>query len=140
MASVKCVKGCGRDINPYDISTWKEVTGFVGGPKKDSMVLRSDTGRYACSPCIHREKAGQAPDQESLFDEDNHDELVYASGYKAGFDSNPPASTTWSYLEGWYKGKADRESGKKPNLPGSLMPGVDISEVEKFLEGESDDT
>ncbi len=63
-------KLCGKDINPHDISSWKEVTGFVGGPKKDSMVLRTDTGRYACTPCIHKAKEGQAPDQESLFDED----------------------------------------------------------------------
>lgn len=60
---------CLRDINPHDLSSWKEVTGFVGGPKKDSMVLRTDTGRYACTPCIHKAKEGQAPDQPSLLDE-----------------------------------------------------------------------
>ncbi len=59
---------CNRDINPHDISSWKEVTGYVGGPKKDSMVLRTDTGRHACTPCIHKLKEGQAPDQESMFD------------------------------------------------------------------------
>ena len=62
-----CCK-CGKPINPHDLSSWKEVTGFVGGPKKDSMVLRTDTGRYACTPCVHKEKTGQAPDQNSLFD------------------------------------------------------------------------
>jgi len=65
--SVAC-KLCGKDINPHDISSWKEVTGFVGGPKKDSMVLRTDTGSYACTPCIEKAKQGQAPDQDSLFE------------------------------------------------------------------------
>jgi hypothetical protein len=66
--TVQC-KLCGGDINPHDIASWKEVTGFVGGPKKDSMVLRKDTGSYACTPCIHKARDGQAPDQESLFEE-----------------------------------------------------------------------
>ena len=61
-------KLCGKDINPHDAASWKEVTGFVGGPKKDSMVLRTDTGKFACTPCIHKAKVGQAPEQTSLFD------------------------------------------------------------------------
>lgn len=61
-------KLCGKDINPHDTSSWKEVTGFVGGPKKDSMVGRTDTGKFACTPCIEKLKAGQAPDQENLFE------------------------------------------------------------------------
>jgi len=65
--TVQC-KLCGKDLNPHDIGTWKEVTGFVGGPKKDSMVLRTDTGKFACTPCVHKAKQGQAPDQDSLFD------------------------------------------------------------------------
>lgn len=66
--TVNCVI-CKKPINPHDISSWKEVTGFVGGPKKDSMVLRRDTGYHACTPCINKEKQGQAPDQVSLFTE-----------------------------------------------------------------------
>jgi hypothetical protein len=62
-------KLCGKDINPHDTASWKEVTGFVGGPKKDSMVLRTDTGQFACTPCIHKAREGQAPDQPSIFDE-----------------------------------------------------------------------
>jgi hypothetical protein len=65
--TIQC-KLCGKDINPHDIASWKEVTGFVGGPKKDSMVLRADTGSYACTPCIKKAKEGQAPDQASIFD------------------------------------------------------------------------
>lgn len=67
MATVNCLI-CKKPISPHDIATWKEVTGFVGGPKKDSMVLRKDTGYFACTPCIHKAKDGQAPDQNSLFD------------------------------------------------------------------------
>ena len=65
--TVQC-KLCGKGINPHDIGTWKEVTGYVGGPKKDSMVLRTDTGNFVCTPCVHKAKQGQAPDQDSLFD------------------------------------------------------------------------
>ena len=61
-------KLCGKEVNPHDPETWKEITGFVGGPKKDSMVLRTDTGNFACSSCIHKAKLGQAPEQNSLFD------------------------------------------------------------------------
>lgn len=58
---------CGGPVNPHDQSAWKEVKGLVGGPKKDSMRLREDTGRYAHGPCVKKAMAGQAPDQEDLF-------------------------------------------------------------------------
>ena len=66
MASLPCALGCGKPVNPHDISTWKEVTGFVGGPKKDSQRLRTDTGRYAHDYCVRKASAGQAPDQPTL--------------------------------------------------------------------------
>lgn len=49
--SVACAI-CGGPVNPYDRSTWKEVTGWVGGPRRDSMRLRRDTGRYAHNHCV----------------------------------------------------------------------------------------
>lgn len=57
---------CERQVNPHDEDTYKEVVGFVGGPKKDSMVGRHDTGRFACGDCIKKLKEGQPPDQEEL--------------------------------------------------------------------------
>ena len=69
MASQECALGCGRPLNPHDTGIWKEVRGFVGGPKKDSMALREDTGRYAHDSCVHKAKVGQAPDQPDMFEE-----------------------------------------------------------------------
>lgn len=66
--SEPCALECGNPVNPHDESTWKEVVGFVGGPRKDSMRLRSDTGRFAHNSCVAKAQAGAAPDQEGLFD------------------------------------------------------------------------
>ncbi len=52
-----------------DPTVWKRVTGWVGGPKKDSMRLRDDTGEFAHDECIKRVQRGQAPDQADLFEE-----------------------------------------------------------------------
>lgn len=60
---------CGGPVNPFDTSTWKEVVGWVGGPRKDAMTLRSDTKRYAHESCIHKAREGQTPDQPDLFSE-----------------------------------------------------------------------
>lgn len=60
---------CGKPVNPYDASTWKEVAGFVGGPRKDSMRLRQDTGRFAHNHCVQLKAQGQEPGTASLMDE-----------------------------------------------------------------------
>lgn len=57
---------CGEPLNPYDTGVWKEVVGWVGGPRKDSMRLRHDTGRHAHDRCVAKVAAGQAPDQPGL--------------------------------------------------------------------------
>lgn len=59
---------CGHDLNPYDVGTWKEVKGWVGGPKKDSMRLREDTGRHAHNACVEKLQAGQAVDQPTILE------------------------------------------------------------------------
>lgn len=68
MSSVKCFF-CPKPVNPHDLGTWKQVTGWVGGPRKDAMTLREDTGEYAHESCILKAKAGQTPDQPDLFEE-----------------------------------------------------------------------
>jgi hypothetical protein len=68
--SEECALGCGKPVNPFDAGVWKEVRGFVGGPKKDSMRVRQDTGRYAHDSCVAAHQAGQAVDQPSLLDND----------------------------------------------------------------------
>jgi hypothetical protein len=67
--SDECALGCGKPVNPHDISTWKEVRGWVGGPRKDSMRLREDTGRFAHDACVAKLQAGQAIDQPPLIEE-----------------------------------------------------------------------
>lgn len=59
---------CAKPVDKDDSTTWKLVQGYVGGPKKDSMRLRKDTGHYAHDSCIKKLSEGQAPDQESMFD------------------------------------------------------------------------
>jgi hypothetical protein len=74
-----CALGCGQPLNPHDSGVWKQVVGWVGGPRKDSMVLRSDTGKYAHGTCIDKARAGQSVDQPDIFDEDAQQEQPEAS-------------------------------------------------------------
>lgn len=60
---------CGKPILSNDKTVWKQVIGWVGGPKKDSMRLRDDTGKFAHDDCVKKIQAGQALDQPSMFDE-----------------------------------------------------------------------
>lgn len=60
---------CGGPVNPHDQGTWKQVQGWVHGPKSDSMTLREYTERYAHQHCIGKAKAGQSPDQPSILDD-----------------------------------------------------------------------
>ena len=60
---------CGDMIDRHDTGVWKKVTGWVGGPKKDSMRLREDTGEVAHDDCVAKLQAGQAIDQPDLFEE-----------------------------------------------------------------------
>lgn len=62
-------KLCYNPVDRDDETLWKQVIGWVGGPKKDSMRLREDTGAYAHDECVAKIQAGQAPDQESMFEE-----------------------------------------------------------------------
>jgi len=63
----ECALGCGNPLNPHDEGTWKQVIGWVGGPRKDSMRLREDTGKHAHAACVEKAQQGQAPDQETMF-------------------------------------------------------------------------
>lgn len=58
---------CGERVEIHHPDTWKEVKGWVGGPRKDSMRLREDTGEYAHDKCVARLQDGQAVDQPELF-------------------------------------------------------------------------
>lgn len=68
-----CELGCGNPLDKDDPTIWKQVVGWVGGPKKDSMRLRADTGKFAHDECVAKLSAGQAVDQPNLFDIDPMD-------------------------------------------------------------------
>lgn len=68
---------CNGPVNPHDLGTWKQVAGWVGGPRKDSMTMREDTGVYAHDKCVHKAQAGQSADQPDLFGEEKPDTRVY---------------------------------------------------------------
>lgn len=57
---------CGEPVEPHAPETWKQVIGWVGGPRKDSMRLREDTERYAHDSCVAKAQQGQPVDQEEM--------------------------------------------------------------------------
>lgn len=59
---------CNKPVDPEDPDTWKQVRGWVGGPRKDSMRLREDTGYFAHHDCVAKVQEGQSADQSSIFD------------------------------------------------------------------------
>lgn len=65
----KCLL-CKKDINKDDPNTWKQVLGWVGGPRKDSMRLRSNTGGLAHDVCVEKMQRGQAVDQPDIWEMD----------------------------------------------------------------------
>ena len=82
MNETKCPL-CRKPVDNNDPSSWKQVQGWVGGPRKDSMRLREDTGKYAHDYCIKKIQEGQAIDQAELWDE-----VVYTSGEDVPTESN----------------------------------------------------
>lgn len=67
---------CGEPVDPHHPEVWKEVRGWVGGPRKDSMRLREDTGRHAHNHCVAKLQVGQAIDQPSMFDSEYPNEVT----------------------------------------------------------------
>lgn len=82
---------CGGPCNPYDQQTWKEVTGFVGGPKKDAMRLRKDTGRHAHESCVRLASQGHDPSQPTLEDPAPEPEAVGVADVPDGLFEPAPA-------------------------------------------------
>lgn len=48
---------CHKEVDSGAKDTWKAVQGWVGGPRKDSMRFRVDTGEYAHDSCIGKAQA-----------------------------------------------------------------------------------
>ncbi len=59
---------CGEGVDPHAPDTWKKVTGWVGGPRKDSMRLREDAGEFAHDRCVRNLTEGIPPAQPDLFE------------------------------------------------------------------------
>lgn len=62
-------KLCHEPVDRHSPDAWKEVTGWVGGPRKDSMRAREDTGNYAHDKCVAALSDGIPPGQPDLFTE-----------------------------------------------------------------------
>lgn len=60
---------CHKPVDKDNEETYREVTSWVNGPKLDGPKLRTHTGALAHKSCIDNLVAGQAPDQEGLFDD-----------------------------------------------------------------------
>lgn len=60
---------CHKRVNLDDRDLHEMVSGWVGGPKKDSMKLRKSLGIYAHGKCIRRVNKGVSPTQKDLFEQ-----------------------------------------------------------------------
>lgn len=58
---------CKEYVDPEDDETYREVTSWVHGPKRDGGILREQTGRMAHAECVHKIRVGVAPETEPLF-------------------------------------------------------------------------
>lgn len=61
---------CYLEITPAQLddpdTIYREVASWVTGPKLQSPVLRSQTGRIAHADCVKKMVEGQAPDQDRI--------------------------------------------------------------------------
>lgn len=62
---------CGKPVAFIGEPFAKKVTGWVLGPKFDSMKLRQDTGEIAHNSCVLMVQNGQDPMSPDLFGETN---------------------------------------------------------------------
>jgi hypothetical protein len=99
------------DTNSHE--TYHEITAWVNGPKKDGGVLRRQTSRMACKPCIDAMRAGHAPGQGDLFtlvskeQGVNKSTATYRQGWKHGFlgHHDPDLASNHEYAVGKLAGQ-----------------------------------
>ena len=68
---------------------YREVTSWVTGPKLQSPVLRTQTGRVAHDHCIQKQIDGQAADQPDLFGEEYAGDATVSTVLDDGVDGPP---------------------------------------------------
>lgn len=57
---------CRKPVVHTDDDNWYEVTGWVHGPKRDSLSLRELTGLVAHNECIRKAKQHIHPDDQAM--------------------------------------------------------------------------
>jgi hypothetical protein len=62
-----CYFGCGKVVRSDDQTAYRQITAWIHGKKRDGATLRTETGKLAHASCVRKARAGQPPDQESLF-------------------------------------------------------------------------
>ncbi len=67
----RCCAFCTEHVDLDDPSIWREIVGWIHGPKRDGLCLRATTGQVAHDSCVHKAKQGEPPSTPSLFDEDD---------------------------------------------------------------------
>lgn len=66
---------CGKPVDLGSPNHYKRVLVWVGGPKKNSSKMSTETGEYGHTDCVHLAARGVAPDQEAmLFDGGDDDD------------------------------------------------------------------
>lgn len=113
---MQCALG-DHPVPAHDAELYHEITAWVSGPKKDGGVLRLQTGRVACQPCITAVRDGQDPTQMDLFSivpalpkiDKNHPN--YRAGWKCGFygTASPESFSTAEWKIGYAAGEAMRD-------------------------------
>lgn len=118
---------CSTPVDASEESTHSEVLSWIRGKKKDSSVLRSYTGRYACSPCIKVLRSGIDPREPNAFQLLEEASVsvavgdkvlftdqspIYTAGFSAGLNGNPdnrdPNSMHPDWKEGFLVGQEQR--------------------------------
>lgn len=121
---------CNRPVRTDDPNAYQEIVSWVSGERKGNTALRTYTGKYAHRDCISKVRAGMAPDENSVFDEqpvesgyspteiDTEVSVDWRRGYVDGFTgfTSSDLLTTGSldYVAGFNAGQGDRET--KNNL------------------------
>jgi hypothetical protein len=121
---------CNRPVRTDDPTVYREVRVWISGEKRNLSALRHYTGQYAHRDCITKVRNGLAPDEVSIFDDqepvvgtdDSETEAIGVSDdWRAGYTdgraglvpalASPDGPRNNDYWRGHTVGKADRELG-----------------------------
>lgn len=72
-------RSCAFCTDPVDLddpNIWREIVGWVHGPKRDGLSLRAATGQVGHDACVHKAKQGEPASTPSLFEEEENNEAA----------------------------------------------------------------